>query len=96
MHYFKVEPDGVAYPCCRAPRELTLGNVFEEGVEAVWNGAPMQALRERMFRGDYPEPCRGCVVLEAPRWRAEARDREAGAASGGLRKPPIQDACQSS
>ncbi|HKX45947.1 MAG TPA: radical SAM/SPASM domain-containing protein, partial [Planctomycetota bacterium] len=71
MHYLKVEPDGRAYPCCRAPRELELGNVLEQGVEAVWNGAPMQELRRRMFAGDYPTPCRGCVVLEAPRWRAE-------------------------
>lgn len=76
MGYFKVEPDGKAYPCCRAPKELELGNVFEQGIEGVWNGAPMRRLRERMFAGDYPEPCKGCVVLDAPRWRAEARRRE--------------------
>lgn len=75
MHYFKVEPDGRAFPCCRAPLELELGNVFEEGVEAVWNGPAMQDLRDRMFRGDYPEPCKGCVVLDAPRWRQEERER---------------------
>jgi radical SAM protein with 4Fe4S-binding SPASM domain len=73
MGYFKVEPDGKAYPCCRAPHELFLGNVFEQGVDAVWNGAPMRELRRRMFAGDYPAPCRGCVVLEAPRWRKASR-----------------------
>jgi len=81
MSYFKVEPDGRAYPCCRAPAELELGNVFEDGVEAVWNGTAMRRLRERMFAGDYPEPCVGCVVLDAPRWRAEAHQREAEAGS---------------
>lgn len=75
MGYFKVEPDGKAYPCCRAPRELELGNVLTQGFEAVWNGAPMQKLRQRMFAGDYPESCRGCVVLDGPRWRAQARQR---------------------
>lgn len=74
--YLKVEPDGTTFPCCRAPRELVLGNVLKDGVEAVWNGAPMQRLRERMFAGDYPEPCKGCVVLEAPRWRAESKARQ--------------------
>ena len=73
MGYFKVEPDGTSYPCCRAPEELKLGNVFEDGIEAVWNGEAMQDLRRRMFSGDYPEPCKGCVVLDGPRWRAEAR-----------------------
>lgn len=75
--YFKVEPDGRAYPCCRAPKELELGNVLEEGFEAVWNGEPMQRLRARMFARDYPEPCVGCAVLDGPTWRAEARRREA-------------------
>ncbi len=89
MNYFKVEPDGRAFPCCRAPRELELGNVFEDGVEGVWNGPAMQRLRERMFAGDYPEPCKGCVVLEAPRWRAEAQAR--GESPPPLVRPPIQD-----
>jgi radical SAM protein with 4Fe4S-binding SPASM domain len=76
MGYFKVEPDGRAFPCCRAPKELELGNVLEQGFEGVWNGAPMQELRRRMFAGDYPQSCVGCVVLDGPRWRAEARQRE--------------------
>ena len=79
MGYFKVEPDGKAYPCCRAPHELYLGNVFEDGgVEAVWNGERAQELRRRMYAGDYPEPCRGCVVLDPPRWRAAERAAERG------------------
>ncbi|MBC8451195.1 MAG: radical SAM protein [Planctomycetes bacterium] len=70
MGYLKVEPDGEAFPCCRGPRELRLGNVLEEGVEAIWNGAAMQDLRKRMFSGDLPKVCVGCSVLEAPKWFA--------------------------
>ncbi len=82
-NYLKVEPDGRTYPCCRAPQELELGNVLEAGVEAVWNGKPMQELRRRMYAKDYPEPCQGCVVLEAPKWTD--RDRRATPESRGPR-----------
>jgi radical SAM protein with 4Fe4S-binding SPASM domain len=75
-NYLKVEPDGTAYPCCRAPRELVLGNVWKDGIDAVWNGAPMQELRRRMFSGDLPTPCVGCYVVEAPKWDAAARGFE--------------------
>ena len=68
MGYLKVEPNGETYPCCRAPRELRLGNVLDEGFEAVWNGEPMRELRRRMFAGDLPEVCVGCSVLESPKW----------------------------
>lgn len=68
MGYLKVEPDGEAFPCCRGPRELRLGNVIEDGFEAVWNGKPMQKLRKQMFDGDLPKVCQGCAVLEAPKW----------------------------
>ena len=45
-----------------------LGNVIEDGFEAVWNGKPMQKLRKQMFDGDLPKVCQGCAVLEAPKW----------------------------
>lgn len=75
MTYLEVEPNGRAFPCCRAPEELYLGNVFEQGLEAIWNGPVMQDLRRRMFEGDYPKPCVGCAVLEAPKWRLEEQRR---------------------
>jgi radical SAM protein with 4Fe4S-binding SPASM domain len=83
MGYFKVEPDGRAFPCCRAPEELELGNVFEEGVEAVWNGPAMQELRRRMFAGDLPEPCVGCNVPDPARWKAAERAAEKAAQQDG-------------
>jgi radical SAM protein with 4Fe4S-binding SPASM domain len=65
-HYLKVEPDGEAFPCCRGPRDLRLGNVFTDGLPAVWNGPPARTLREAMAAGRYPDVCRDCTVrLEA-------------------------------
>lgn len=76
MGYLKVEPDGSTFPCCRGPRELYLGNVLDDGLDAVWNGEAAKDLRRRMFSGDLPEVCQGCAVLEAPKWfnRAEGAD----------------------
>jgi radical SAM protein with 4Fe4S-binding SPASM domain len=64
--YLKVEPNGDAFPCCRGPRELKLGNVFEQGFEEVWNGEPARRLRAQMHSGDVPPVCRGCLVREQP------------------------------
>ncbi len=65
-NYLKVNPDGEAFPCCRAPQELRLGNVFEQGLDAVWNGEAAQRLRGAMHRNDPPAPCKGCLVREQP------------------------------
>ncbi|MBI3819991.1 MAG: radical SAM protein [Planctomycetes bacterium] len=60
--YLKVMPNGDAYPCCRAPHELKLGNVYEQPFEEVWNGAKAQSLRSAMFQNKPPEPCKNCLV----------------------------------
>lgn len=69
--YLKVEPDGEAYPCCRAPRELRLGNVFAQDFDDVWNGEPARKLRAAMHSGDVPNVCKGCLVREGPLLEAE-------------------------
>ncbi|MFN0205750.1 MAG: SPASM domain-containing protein [Planctomycetota bacterium] len=61
-NYLKVLPDGDAYPCCRGPLELRLGNVYEEGMDAVWNGEKAQALRKAMYTNNPPEPCKNCLI----------------------------------
>lgn len=77
-HYLKVHPDGNVHPCCRAPNELKMGNVYEQSIEQIWNGPKYQEFRRRMFAGDYPEPCRTCDVLVAnPHWKALQKRREA-------------------
>lgn len=64
-HYVKIEPSGDVFPCCRAPRELRMGNVHEKPLAEIWNGEQYRSFRRSMFDGDYPAPCRGCDVLVA-------------------------------
>ncbi|MFP4231831.1 MAG: spiro-SPASM protein [Spirochaetaceae bacterium] len=47
-------------PMCREDidRDHSMGNVFEDGIETVWNNASEAHLRQ--VRQDYPELCRGC------------------------------------
>lgn len=71
MMYLKVHADGDAYPCCKAPPELRLGNVFEEGLEGVWNSKTARRLRNRMHEGDWPATCRECLFFEFDRQSVE-------------------------
>ena len=72
MMYLKVNSDGEAYPCCKAPPELRLGNLFTDGLDGVWNSRTAQDLRRRMFRGDYPRPCRECLFFRFSRTTGNA------------------------
>ena len=64
-HHLKISPDGTVFPCCRAPKQLMMGNVNEESIEEIWNGENYRAFRRQMFSGNYPEPCANCDVLVA-------------------------------
>lgn len=77
-NYLKVTPDGDAFPCCRAPQELKLGNVYEQPFEEVWNGAKAQALRAAMYQNKPPEACRGCLVRKRQLDEQETRVEESG------------------
>jgi radical SAM protein with 4Fe4S-binding SPASM domain len=56
--------DGYAMPCCMisTPDRTNFGNMFEEGVEAVWNGQTAQAFRQQLASGTPPEICQSCSV----------------------------------
>ncbi len=61
-----VTAHGDVLPCCFAPfitddlAPVTLGNVFQDGLETVWNGAAYQEFRRR-FQTDGPcAICAGC------------------------------------
>lgn len=67
-----IQADGQALLCCnlRGP-ELPLGNVFEKGLHAVYNGEPARTYRRLHAEGRYSEieTCRKCVMysnLTAP------------------------------
>ncbi|MFH0944535.1 MAG: radical SAM protein [Planctomycetota bacterium] len=61
--YLKVTPDGNAFPCCRGPESLRMGNIKDEPFEKIWNGEKFQSFRKRMFEGKYPAVCASCYVL---------------------------------
>jgi MoaA/NifB/PqqE/SkfB family radical SAM enzyme len=62
-----ITANGTALPCCIAPfatqdfPAIMLGNVLDQPLAEVWNGAPYQALRVAV-RSDAPEPwpCQYC------------------------------------
>lgn len=61
-----VTANGNVLPCCIAPfatrdyDRIVLGNVFEQPIQEIWNGAAYEAFRRAHASDDPPEPCRGC------------------------------------
>ncbi|MEQ8766141.1 MAG: radical SAM/SPASM domain-containing protein [Planctomycetota bacterium] len=72
--YLKVNPDGAVFPCCRAPKELEMGNVLEKSVWEIWNGEKYRKFRKQMNCGDYPEVCSTCgVLVNNPHYQAKVK-----------------------
>lgn len=55
---------GDVLPCCMVgtPEVSCLGNAFESGFDAVWDGEGFRELRQRLSAGDPPEFCLTCSV----------------------------------
>jgi len=55
---------GFAVPCCivATPDRLHLGNVLDDGVEAMWNGPAYRQFRAQLESDVPPEVCRSCAV----------------------------------
>jgi MoaA/NifB/PqqE/SkfB family radical SAM enzyme len=68
-----MNPDGTVLPCC-VNWDLTLGNLQESTIQAVWEGFPYQALRRTFLAGKRPRGCAtSCYDKEAaglPSFRA--------------------------
>jgi radical SAM protein with 4Fe4S-binding SPASM domain len=46
-----IHVNGDVVPCCRDPKgEEVMGNIFKEGLDAIWNGPRYRAFRERIHR----------------------------------------------
>lgn len=56
--------DGQSMPCCMVstPDRLSLGNVAQEGVSAVWNGEAYNDFRSALLSDEPPEICRSCGI----------------------------------
>jgi radical SAM protein with 4Fe4S-binding SPASM domain len=55
---------GEAMPCCMVstPDRVSLGNMAQNGADAVWNGAAYRDFRRRLASGSPPEVCRSCSL----------------------------------
>jgi radical SAM protein with 4Fe4S-binding SPASM domain len=57
----RVEWDGSVLPCCRD--QIVLGNLHEQGFAEIWNGEPMQRLRETFFQRELRPFCKRCMAF---------------------------------
>jgi radical SAM protein with 4Fe4S-binding SPASM domain len=57
---------GFAIPCCMiaTPDRLHMGNMIQDGVETIWNGAQYHTFRDQLDSEDPPELCRSCSVYK--------------------------------
>jgi radical SAM protein with 4Fe4S-binding SPASM domain len=58
-------PTGEAYPCCHAEMAHPVGNCKTQTLEEIWQGAPMQRLREDMLAERSNPACNRCYEQEA-------------------------------
>lgn len=56
-----VAEDGNVRNCCYT--SPTIGNLNEQDFEEIWNGAPVQELRQSFLEGRPPEGCRTCFIF---------------------------------
>ncbi len=63
-NYFYISWDGLLPPCCAKPfpKELTLGNVFEDGLRKSLNSKEFQDFRKLWYKNETPDFCKKCVV----------------------------------
>ena len=61
--YARIVPNGNVYPCCRGSEDfLTMGNIFEQSFDEIWNGPAYQQLRAEFLTGELREGCRRCTL----------------------------------
>jgi radical SAM protein with 4Fe4S-binding SPASM domain len=59
-------PTGEAYPCCHAEMKPgVIGNCREQTLEQIWNGEPLQRLRDNMLNERPNAACTRCYEQEA-------------------------------
>lgn len=61
-----VSPHGYVNPCCLAPweKDQVLGDINQQSVAEIWNGAPMRDLRKKMLRDKPDSKCWQCYENE--------------------------------
>jgi len=59
--HFHVGNNGIAKACCVA--NIPFGNINEQSMEEIWNGMPIQHLREKFASGEKDKRCAQCYKL---------------------------------
>lgn len=58
-------PTGEAYPCCHAEMTHSVGNCKKQTLQEIWQGEPMQKLRQDMLTETANPACGRCYEQEA-------------------------------
>lgn len=55
---------GYSMPCCMVstPDRISMGNMAEQDVEAIWNGSAYSSFREQLASDEPPDICRSCSI----------------------------------
>ncbi len=61
--HLHVGNEGYVKACCVAP--ITLGNINEQSLGAIWSGKPMTKLRGKFAKGEIDKRCAVCTKIEA-------------------------------
>ncbi len=63
-NYFYISWNGLLPPCCAKPfpKELTLGNVFRDGIKESLNSREFQEFRAFWYKNETPDFCKKCSV----------------------------------
>jgi radical SAM protein with 4Fe4S-binding SPASM domain len=64
-NYFYISWDGLLPPCCAKPfpKEMNLGNVFENGLKCSLNSKEFQNFRKLWYKNETPDFCKKCSVV---------------------------------
>jgi len=62
--HLHTHPNGAAYPCCHANSMNTVGNCRTNTLAEIWQGEPMQKLREDMLTETSNDTCTRCYEQE--------------------------------
>ena len=54
---------GQVNACCVA--NISYGNINDQSLEEIWNGTPIQSIREKFAKGEIDKRCHHCIQREA-------------------------------
>ena len=83
-------------PCCMVstPDRAYMGNMFDQGVEQVWNGDVFNAFRDKLASGEPPDICKSCALYAGifckRLWQRRQPQARPPAADGPALRRPIR------